>query len=70
MKKTTQSEGTPQQASSPPAVVRLKFEMCKNWKEKGVCKYGEKCLFAHGEKELTKRQVEPPKPESKAEDTA
>jgi hypothetical protein len=44
--------------------------MCKNWKEKGVCKYGEKCLFAHGEKELTKRQVDPPKPESKAEDTA
>jgi hypothetical protein len=32
--------------------------MCKNWREKGVCKYGDKCLFAHGDKELTKRQVE------------
>ena len=29
--------------------------MCKNWKEKGVCKYVEKCLFAHGEHELTSR---------------
>ena len=29
--------------------------MCKNFKEKGTCKYGEKCLFAHGEHELTKR---------------
>jgi len=35
--------------------------MCKNYREKGVCKYGDKCLFAHGEKELTKRQTEPPK---------
>lgn len=45
-------------------VVRLKFEMCKNWREKGVCKYGDKCLFAHGEKELTKREAPKPEPES------
>ena len=51
-----------QQSSSPPTVQRLKFEMCKNWREKGVCKYGDKCLFAHGEKELTKRQTEAPNP--------
>ena len=31
--------------------------MCKNWKEKGSCKYGDKCLFAHGEHELSKREV-------------
>ena len=41
--------------------------MCKNWREKGTCKYGEKCLFAHGESELTKRSSlngpEPKKPE-------
>lgn len=49
------------QTSSPPTVQRLKFEMCKNFREKGVCKYGDKCLFAHGEKELTKRQIEPTK---------
>ena len=29
--------------------------MCKNWREKGQCKYGDKCLFAHGSSELTKR---------------
>ena len=39
---------------------RLKYEMCKNWRERGACKYGDKCLFAHGEKELTKRSTAPP----------
>ena len=38
--------------------------MCKNFKEKGICKYGEKCLFAHGEHELSKREpVASPKKE-------
>ena len=41
--------------SSQPVVRRLKYEMCKNWREKGNCKYGDKCLFAHGDHELTKR---------------
>ncbi len=40
--------------------------MCKNWREKGNCKYGDKCLFAHGTNELTKRSTvngpEPVKP--------
>lgn len=35
--------------------VRLKYEMCKNFREKGVCKYGDRCLFAHGDHELIKR---------------
>lgn len=30
--------------------------MCKNFKEKGLCKYGDKCLFAHGDHELASRQ--------------
>ncbi len=30
--------------------------MCKNWREKGSCRYGDKCLFAHGEHELSRRQ--------------
>jgi hypothetical protein len=30
--------------------------MCKNWKEKGTCRYGDKCLFAHGEHELTRKK--------------
>lgn len=52
--------------SSQPVVRRLKYEMCKNWREKGNCKYGDKCLFAHGTGELTKRSTvngpEPAKP--------
>ena len=32
--------------------------MCKNFREKGVCKYGDKCLFAHGDHELTRRVPE------------
>lgn len=43
--------------------MRKKYEMCKNFKEKGICKYGEKCLFAHGEHELTRRQPEVKKAE-------
>ncbi len=27
--------------------------MCKNWREKGECRYGDRCLFAHGSTELT-----------------
>lgn len=35
--------------------------MCKNWREKGTCKYGDRCLFAHGEVELTRRTTAPEK---------
>ena len=42
--------------------------MCKNWRERGDCKYGDKCLFAHGEDELTKRGSAK-SPEKKAEKT-
>lgn len=43
--------------------------MCKNFKEKGICKYGEKCLFAHGEHELSKREpITSPKKELPLED--
>ena len=45
--------------SSQPVVRRLKYEMCKNWRERGTCKYGDKCLFAHGDQELTKRTSAP-----------
>ena len=56
-------------------VRRLKYEMCKNWREKGSCKYGDKCLFAHGQGELTKRSSvngpEPAKPvETKLDEKA
>ena len=32
--------------------------MCKNFREKGFCKYEQKCLFAHGEHELTRKSDE------------
>ena len=47
--------------------------MCKNWREKGNCKYGDKCLFAHGKDELTKRSSangpEPAKPPAPVAET-
>lgn len=52
-------------ASSSSQIVRKKYESCKNFREKGVCKYGDRCLFAHGDHELTKRgsdEEEKPKP--------
>ncbi|KAL0950810.1 hypothetical protein HGRIS_007574 [Hohenbuehelia grisea] len=29
-----------------------KTELCRSWEEKGSCRYGNKCQFAHGEDEL------------------
>lgn len=52
VEKPALSTGVP---STTSTVVRKKYEMCKNFKEKGVCKYGDKCLFAHGDHELTRR---------------
>lgn len=31
-----------------------KTELCRSWEEKGTCRYGTKCQFAHGEDELRK----------------
>ncbi|KAJ8414712.1 hypothetical protein AAFF_G00039140 [Aldrovandia affinis] len=31
---------------------RYKTELCRSFQESGVCKYGSKCQFAHGEAEL------------------
>ncbi len=65
VKKVVESEAPKAAPCSEPskaAPVRTKYEMCKNWRDKGVCKYGEKCLFAHGDKELTSRVTKPEKP--------
>ncbi|AUF82320.1 CCCH-type zinc finger domain-containing protein [Tetraselmis virus 1] len=32
--------------------THVKTEICKQYKEKGWCSYGNKCCFAHGYKEL------------------
>jgi hypothetical protein len=29
-----------------------KTELCRSWEEKGTCRYGPKCQFAHGEDEI------------------
>jgi hypothetical protein len=41
--------------------------MCKNFREKGACKYGDRCLFAHGDHELTKRGSPQPETEKAPE---
>ena len=32
--------------------VKYKTELCKNWLETGICRYGKKCRFAHGHDEI------------------
>jgi len=58
---------SPAPSNQANLVPRKKYEMCKNFREKGVCKYGDRCLFAHGDHELTRRgspeQDEVKKPE-------
>ena len=31
---------------------RYKTELCSNYVDNGICKYGKRCLFAHGEGDL------------------
>merc|ERR1712205_258050 len=33
----------------------FKTSMCKNYREKGFCKFGDKCNFAHGKDELRRK---------------
>ncbi|XP_013196437.1 protein TIS11 [Amyelois transitella] len=51
----TTSEPTP----PPPATSRYKTELCRPFEEAGVCKYGDKCQFAHGFRELRNLQRHP-----------
>lgn len=37
-----------------------KTELCKNWEAYHYCKFGDRCSFAHGEKELRSRRDMPP----------
>ena len=67
-KTETVSQASSQQTASAPKYVRLKYEMCKNFKEKGECKYGDRCLFAHGDHELIKRGQIPTSDSNKSEE--
>lgn len=46
-------------APPPPATSRYKTELCRPFEEAGVCKYGDKCQFAHGMRELRNLQRHP-----------
>ena len=56
------SQGSPQNVdpsgNGPSANNRklglYKTELCRSWEEKGTCRYGPKCQFAHGEDEIRK----------------
>ncbi len=50
MRNTTNS--TPQITQSHICVTRYKTELCRPFTETGKCKYGDKCQFSHGIKEL------------------
>lgn len=49
---------SPQSSTGPSANNRklglYKTELCRSWEEKGTCRYGPKCQFAHGEEEIRK----------------
>jgi hypothetical protein len=51
-----QVPSSPQNGGGPSANNRklglYKTELCRSWEEKGSCRYGGKCQFAHGEDEL------------------
>jgi len=36
---------------------KYKTELCKNWELKGICKFGDKCCFAHGRHELKNKTL-------------
>lgn len=51
-------DSSPSSSNGPSANNRklglYKTELCRSWEEKGTCRYGPKCQFAHGEDEIRK----------------
>ncbi|KAG2193421.1 hypothetical protein INT47_006618, partial [Mucor saturninus] len=33
-------------------ILLYKTETCRNWDERGMCRYGKRCRYAHGPEEL------------------
>lgn len=50
---------TSEPAPPAPATSRYKTELCRPFEEAGACKYGDKCQFAHGMRELRNLQRHP-----------
>ena len=46
----TCADGTPY--ITPPPGVKWKLQRCQDWGNKGKCKRGNRCEFAHSDKEL------------------
>ena len=38
--------------------TKYKTEMCKNWVDRGWCRYNDKCQFAHGQAELVEKDCQ------------
>jgi len=52
LESTSLNSNNSQQQQQQNGSTRYKTEMCRPFQENGVCKYGEKCQFAHGRQEL------------------
>ena len=50
-------DGSLDQTDSSTIDVKFKTELCKNYKENGICKYETRCKFAHGKHELVNKKV-------------
>ena len=48
----TSSSGQTGPSANNRKLGLYKTELCRSWEEKGTCRYGTKCQFAHGEDEL------------------
>ncbi|KAH9487095.1 mRNA decay activator protein ZFP36 [Psilocybe cubensis] len=48
----TSSSGQTGPSANNRKLGLYKTELCRSWEEKGSCRYGAKCQFAHGEEEL------------------
>ncbi|KAF8168268.1 hypothetical protein B0H34DRAFT_53432 [Crassisporium funariophilum] len=48
----TSSSGQTGPSANNRKLGLYKTELCRSWEEKGTCRYGAKCQFAHGEDEL------------------
>ncbi|PPQ66103.1 hypothetical protein CVT26_010904 [Gymnopilus dilepis] len=55
----TSSSGATGPSANNRKLGLYKTELCRSWEEKGSCRYGAKCQFAHGEDELRKVQRHP-----------
>ncbi|KAJ8514945.1 hypothetical protein ONZ45_g7580 [Pleurotus djamor] len=49
---TTSSNGPGGPSANNRKLGLYKTEPCRSWEEKGTCRYGIKCQFAHGEEEI------------------